>query len=196
MYEIRQHKTEIREYYLEKKRALTPEQKGELDKKLCDAIIASATFRYAETLLMYYPKEDEVDINAVALAALAQGKRIAYPKSDPEDRSMIFSFVSSFDDLEVGTYGIMEPKPGLEHFEVTGSLQKNVICIIPAVVYDKKGFRIGYGGGYYDRYLSQFKGTKVGVQYHDYIVNMVPHGRFDLAADVIITERGIYPKKT
>lgn len=73
--------------------------------------------------------------------------------------------------------------------------RKNVICIIPGIVYDKKGYRIGYGGGYYDRYLSSFKGTKVGVAYTDFIANSVPHGRFDLAVDVLITERGIYAKK-
>ena len=73
--------------------------------------------------------------------------------------------------------------------------RKTSSAFIPGIVYDKKGYRIGYGGGYYDRYLSSFKGTKVGVAYTDFIANSVPHGRFDLAVDVLITERGIYAKK-
>lgn len=196
MYEIRKHKTEIREYYIEQRKLLGAEKRAELDEKLCRVILGSATYRYADTILMYYAKDEEVNINKIAWEAVAAGKRVAFPKSNPEDRSMVFHFVSSEDDFEIGSYGIREPKADLPHFEVTGELQQNVICIIPGVVYDKKGFRIGYGGGYYDRYLSSFKGTKVGVAYYDHIVGTVPHGRFDLAVDVLISEKGIYPKKS
>lgn len=196
MYEIRKHKSEIREYHLGVRRAMTPEARAALDEKICRAVLASATYRYADTILMYYAKEDEVNINSVAWEAVKAGKKVAFPKTNPDDRSMVFRFVQSEDDFESGALGLHEPKDGLPEFEVTGELQSNVICIIPAVVYDKKGFRIGYGGGYYDRYLSSFKGTKVGVEYHDFIVGDVPHGRFDLAVDVIITEKGIYPKKS
>lgn len=196
MYEIREHKTEIRENYLAKRREMTAEKKTELEDKLCRVILSSATYRYADTILMYYAKEDEVDINRIAWEAVAAGKKVAFPRTNPEDRSMVFHFVGGEDDFEVGPFGICEPKAELPSFEVTGELQRNVICIIPAVVYDKKGFRIGYGGGYYDRYLSTFKGTKVGVEYSEFIIPEVPHGRFDLAVDVLITEKGIYPKKS
>lgn len=196
MYEIRKHKTEIREYYIEQRKNMSPEKKAELDDKLCRVILGSATYRYADTILMYYAKNDEVNINKVAWEAIKAGKKVAFPCSNPDDRSMVFRFVGGEDDFSVGPYGIFEPKEELEAFEVTGQLQSNVICIIPAVVYDRKGFRIGYGGGYYDRYLSAFKGTKVGVEYFDYVVGTVPHGRFDLAVDVLITEKGIYPKKS
>ena len=194
MYEIRQHKTEIREQYLAQRREMAEEKKQALEDKLCQVILGSATYRYADTILMYYAKEEEVNINRVAWEAIAAGKKVAFPKTNPEDRSMVFHFVKGEDDFEDGEFSIREPKADLPAFEVTGELQNNVICIIPAVVYDKKGFRIGYGGGYYDRYLSSFKGTKVGVVYSDFIISEVPHGRFDLAVDVLITEKGIYPK--
>lgn len=196
MYEIRKHKSDIREYHLAARREMTADKRAELDDKICRAVLSSATYRYADTILMYYAKEDEVNINAVAWEAIKAGKKVAFPKTNPEDRTMVFRFVTSEDDFENGALGLKEPKDGLPEFEVTGELQSSVICIIPAVVYDKKGFRIGYGGGYYDRYLSSFKGTKVGVEYYDFIVGEVPHGRFDLAVDVMISEKGIYPKKT
>lgn len=196
MYEIRQHKTEIREYYLAQRRDMDTKRKAELDEKICGVVLASATYRYADTILMYYAKNDEVNINPVAWAAVAAGKKVAFPRTNPEDRSMVFHFVKSENDLEQAQMGLLEPKADLPSFAVTGELQQSVICIIPAVVYDKKGFRIGYGGGYYDRYLSSFKGTKVGVEYYDFIVPDVPHGRFDLAVDVLMSEKGIYPKKS
>ena len=196
MYEIRQHKAEIREQYLAQRREMPAGKKQDLEDKLCRVILASATYRYADTILMYYAKDEEVDINRIAWEAVAAGKKVAFPRTNPEDRSMVFHFVTGEDDFEDGALGIREPREDLPAFEVTGEFQQNVICIIPGVVYDKKGFRIGYGGGYYDRYLSSFKGTKVGVEYSEYIVPEVPHGRFDLAVDVLITEKGIYPKKS
>jgi 5-formyltetrahydrofolate cyclo-ligase len=88
----------------------------------------------------------------------------------------------------------MEPDASLPAFTPETAESANVVCIVPAVVFDKKGYRIGYGGGYYDRYLAGFRGTKIGFAYRDFIVNSVPHGRFDLTVDVMITERGLYAK--
>lgn len=66
---------------------------------------------------------------------------------------------------------------------------------MPAVVYDRRGYRVGYGGGYYDRYFGKFKPTSVGVAYEEFILDSVPHGRFDISVDVVISERGIYAGK-
>ncbi|MBQ9745244.1 MAG: 5-formyltetrahydrofolate cyclo-ligase [Clostridia bacterium] len=194
MYEIRKHKTEIREYYLAKRRALEESVRAERNEKICKNMLASATFRYADVLLMYYPKSDEIDIRPIAEAALAAGKKIAFPRCNPADHTMIFHYISSFDELEPGSYNIMEPAADAPAFALADAETCNVACIVPAVVFDKKGFRIGYGGGYYDRYLAGFRGTKVGFAYRDFIVNSVPHGRFDLTVDVMITERGLYAK--
>lgn len=194
MYEIRKHKTEIREYYLEKRHALTDEFRRENNEKICRNMISSATFRYADIILMYYPKDDEIDLRPIAEAALSSGKKIAFPRCNPEDHSMIFHYVNSFDELMPGSYNIMEPSEDAPVFSLSETETSNVICIVPAVVFDKKGYRIGYGGGYYDRYLSGFRGTKVGMAYREFIVNSVPHGRFDLTVDVMMSERGLYAK--
>ena len=194
MYEIRKHKTEIREYYLAKRRGLEEAVRAERNEKICKNMLSSATFRYADILLMYYPKPDEIDIRPVAEAALAAGKKIAFPRCNPTDHTMIFHFVSSLAELCPGSYNIMEPAESLPAFTPDMAESANVACIVPAVVFDKKGFRIGYGGGYYDRYLAGFRGTKIGFAYRDFIVNSVPHGRFDLTVDVMITERGLYAK--
>ena len=194
MYEIRKHKTEIREYYLAKRRGMTEEERAEKNEKICKNMLASATFRYADILLMFYPKSDEIDLRRVAEAALAAGKKIAFPRCNAEDHTMVFHYVSSLDELSPGSYNIMEPDASLPVFSPKTAENTNVVCIVPAVVFDKKGFRIGYGGGYYDRYLAGFRGTKIGFAYRDFIVNFVPHGRFDLTVDVMITERGLYAK--
>ena len=194
MYEIRKHKTEIREYYLAKRRGMDTAEREEKNEKICKHMLSSATFRYADIILMFYPKPDEIDIRHIAEAALAAGKKIAFPRCNPEDHTMIVHYVSSLDELCPGSYNIMEPDASLPAFIPETAESANVVCIVPAVVFDKKGYRIGYGGGYYDRYLAGFRGTKIGFAYRDFIVNSVPHGRFDLTVDVMITERGLYAK--
>lgn len=194
MYELRQHKTEIRTAYMEKRANMPAEERAAKNAAVCKSVLASATYRFADTLLLYYPREDEVDVLPIARAALEAGKKVAFPKCHPADKSMDFHFVSSVEDFEKGEYDIMEPVNSLGIYNKENSLRDNCICIVPAVVYDKKGYRIGYGGGYYDRYLSGFRGTVVGIAYRDFILPNVPHGRFDVAVDVLISEGGIYAK--
>ena len=72
---------------------------------------------------------------------------------------------------------------------------QNVLCLVPAIVYDRRGFRVGYGGGYYDRFFGVFKPASIGVAYEEFIVKSVPHGKYDISVDVVASERGIYAGK-
>ena len=195
MVEIRKQKTKLRESYIEKRRNLTVEEKTDLDNQVCKKVISSNTYKNADIVLAYMPKEDELDITYVLEKTLSDGKRLALPNCDPETRDMDFYFVKDLSELEKGHYNILEPSENNELYTDEKFIKENVICIVPAIVYDRKGFRIGYGGGYYDRYLSTFKGLKVGVAYFDHIINEVPKGKFDFAVDVLISERGVYAKR-
>ena len=70
-------------------------------------------------------------------------------------------------------------------------MYENDVIIVPALSVDRNGNRLGYGGGYYDRFLSGFHGSLAAVAFSQFVINSVPHGIFDLKADVIITEGGI-----
>jgi 5-formyltetrahydrofolate cyclo-ligase len=195
MTDLKKGKSDIREEYRKKRRDPDPEVKQKLDEQLCEKIINSQTYKSAEVVLTYIPKTEEVNIIKVAETALKDGKKLACPKCDTKSRTMVFKYIDSFDQLEDSVFGLREPVSGCEVFVQDNVIDNKVICVVPAIVFDKKGFRIGYGGGYYDRYLSTFHGIKVGVSYYDFIVNEAPHGKFDFAVDVLITERGIYAKK-
>jgi len=192
MYEIRKHKTEIREYYLAKRRALEEDVRAQRNEKICKNMLASAAFGYADVLLMYYPKPDEIDIRPVAEAALAAGKKIAFPRCNPADHTMVFHFVSSLDELCPGSYNIMEPSAALPAFTTDMAENCNVACIVPAVVFDKKGFRIGYGGGYYDKYLSRHPDhPTMAAAFEFQIFDEVPAEDTDILPDQIVTESRI-----
>ena len=195
MYEIRKHKTEIRKQHLERRAAIPMEVRKIKDAKICRNIVSSAVFRYADIILLYYPVKGEVDIRPLMQAAIDSGKRVAFPRCHAEDHSMTFHYVSSVEDFEKGAYGLREPLASLPAFDPQTGYEMNVLCVVPAVVYDRRGYRIGYGGGYYDRFFGQCRPASVGVAYEEFIVKNVPHGRYDISVDVVVSERGIYARK-
>ena len=195
MYEIRKHKIEIRKQHMDRRSAIPAEIRKVKDERICRNIISSAAFRYADVILLYYPVKGEVDILPLMQAALNAGKKVGFPRCFAPERSMTFHYVSSEEDFEKGTYGLREPFASLPAFDPRIDGDLNVLCIVPAVVYDRRGYRIGYGGGYYDRFFGQFKPASIGVAYEEFIVKTVPHGRYDISVDVVVSERGIYARK-
>ena len=90
-------------------------------------------------------------------------------------------------ELIPGSYSIPEPAADCETLtDLSGS-----ICLVPGLVFDNEGYRVGYGKGYYDRFLSRYPFTKIGIVYSDLILDKVPRGRFDRRVDILVTERGI-----
>ncbi len=195
VYEIRKHKIDIRKQHLERRAAIPAQTRAIRDEKICKNILASAAYRYADVLLLYYPIKAEVNVLPIMEAALAAGKKVAFPRCHAEDHSMVFHYTASKEDFEAGAYGLKEPIATLPAFDPTDIKNKNVLCVVPAVVYDRRGYRVGYGGGYYDRFFGKFKPASVGVVYEEFILRSVPHGRFDISVDVVVSERGIYACK-
>ncbi len=189
MYEIRKRKNDIRAKYKALRQAISPDVKQAMDEKIYNLFIGLATYRYASVLLMYAPKPDEVDVTPIAKRALADGKKVAFPRCIPESHDMEYHLITSLDQLKKGAYGLLEPTPDLPVYD-RESVEPSA-CIVPALVYDKRGFRLGYGKGYYDRYLGGYTGSKVGMIYSEFIIDQLPRGRFDLNVDFIVTERGI-----
>lgn len=97
--------------------------------------------------------------------------------------------VGALDDLVPGAYGIPEPKDGLQAVEPT----RIDVVIVPALAYDRRGYRLGYGGGYYDRFLPTLsaQAVKVGVQYDLLVWDALPVGPHDVSVDWVITERSV-----
>lgn len=182
----KEQKNALRAEFKLMRAAIAPQKKSELDVALCEQIMSLASFRFADTVLMYYPVKGEIDITPIALEALAQGKRVAYPVCEPESCTMTYRYVSSLDDLRSGSYSIPEPTADAPVFEE----EENSLCIVPALAFDKDGFRLGYGKGYYDRFLKTFRGNSLGAVYSDFLRDTLPRGYYDRAVDIIVTERG------
>ena len=192
MYEIRSEKNILRKKYSEIRNRIGENEKADFDNRICSRILSLVSYRFAETVLLYSPIKSEIDITPVALAALKAGKRVAFPRCSPDGSLMQFHYVRSLDELEPGMYSIPEPRSDAPVFDKKSLEAGNgCLCLIPALIYDKSGYRIGYGKGYYDRYLQDFHGTKAGVIYNALIAASVPHGKFDLKVDFTVNEKGV-----
>lgn len=183
----------IREAMLEQRLAIPEELRREADIAMANRFVNLATFRFAEVILLYAPIKAEPNVLFCCETAVKAGKRLAFPRCHPDTCTMTYGIVSSPDELMEGTYGILEPREDAEIY--VPAPHKHDICVVPAVCFDKKGYRIGYGKGYYDRFLSGFGGTSIGFCLNRFLCDALPRGRYDRTVDLIITEKGVFSPK-
>lgn len=185
--DIRQYKTELRNFIKEERRNLDPQEKAALDSGVCRNVARLYQYKSAKTILVYVSTPIEVDTYMIIENALNDGKRVAVPRCIPETRLMEFHYINSMSELKPGTFGVLEPDenaPTVDNFE-------GCLMLLPALSLDYLGFRLGYGKGYYDRYMSRYTGACAGICYSMDVRRHMYHGRYDRPVDVIVTERWI-----
>ncbi len=187
---IKKQKDDIREEYKALRGLMSPEEKEKRDSAICAAAERLVSFKYAEYVLLYAAQSDEIDMTALANIALERGKKVLFPRCDKKTHTMKYHTVSSLDELQPDAYGIAEPPETNPVYDAEVDIG-GAVCFVPGLVYDKAGYRLGYGKGFYDRYLSSFSGCTIGVIYSDYILPEVPRGRFDVSVDILLTEKGV-----
>ena len=153
---IREEKNILRAEYKRRRADISAERKKALDDAICAELISLACFSFADTVLLYSPIGSEIDLAPVAEAALARGKRVAYPVCNTADSTLTFRYVADPSELTAGSYSIGEPSSSAEAF----GGEENSVCIVPALSFDRGGFRLGYGKGFYDRFLADFNGDR------------------------------------
>lgn len=187
--DIRPEKAALRNAAIEWRKSLSRSEKQRMDFKIQSKVMNLWKFREVSTVLLYCAKPVEIDTKLLIERASVLGKTVAVPRCVPGTREMDFYVITSFDDLEEGAFGVLEPIP--EKCRKLTDFMSSV-CIVPALVYDKQGFRLGYGKGYYDRFLSGYKGNCIGLAYSDWVKESLPHGKFDRKVDIIVTEKDNY----
>ena len=166
---------------------MSPEKKLMLDNLIFDRIINSKAYLNSNVVLCYVSTAIEVDTHRLIKHSLENSKIVAVPKCITGTRNMKFYIIKSFDDLEVATFSVLEPKVDiceeLDNFD-------NAICIVPGLAFDLNGYRLGYGKGYYDRFLDKAPDVKkIGICYCSCTVNKLINGKYDIPIDALITEK-------
>lgn len=177
-------KSELRKSFLSERNNMSKEQVFQSSLEIASRFICSADYAAADLLLIYVSAGNEVYTKGIISAAFANKKKVAVPVC--KDKGVMdFYLINSFAELKEGRFGIEEPEPEkCKKAEIT----ENTVCVVPAISFDAKGYRLGRGGGYYDRFLADFKGRSVGLCYHKDFVLSLPHDGYDMPVNLVITE--------
>ncbi len=176
-------KKELRKTLLAERRGLDKSYRQERDIMIYNNLIDLPELAEADTVLTYVSTEIEVDTIYLIDTLLRSGFTVGVPKC--EGKTMRFIEIDSLCDLETGAYGILEPKGDKVIDDFEGS-----VCITPALAFDEEGYRTGYGGGYYDRFLADYTGISVGICYEQFIRPVIKE-EHDLNVNIIVTEKEI-----
>ena len=188
-YNLKEIKKQLRAEHLARRQSLSPEEKADLDQRITTLFLSLTSYRYAETLLLYYPRPDEIDTKTIIRAALAAGKKVALPCTNA-DKTMVFRYISSEMDLVPGMFKIPEPSESCPLFDPDAGCT-GALMVVPALSFDRGGYRLGYGKGYYDRYLENRSISTAGLIYSDFVSQKLPRGRYDLPVQFLVTEKGV-----
>ena len=179
-------KKAFRKAMLAKRDAIPYENRTEADKVRNEQIRNWGAYQKAELLLFYVSYRSEADTLQLLKEALGAGRKVAVPKVAGTD--MVFYRITNFSQLVKGYKGILEPDT--ECCEViTDDLPKHTLLFVPGCAFDEKGGRMGYGGGFYDRFMEAYPEVlRVALAYEEQLVEEVPREVHDKIVDVIVTE--------
>ncbi len=155
------------------------ENRPEWNRVIFQKLMELPEYQQAKLILTYVSFRDEVDTMELIKYSLEVGKRVAVPRC--EGKNITFYAIQSMDDLEIGSYGIPEPKQDemIDDFS-------NSICLVPGIAFDRKKNRIGYGAGFYDRFLEHYPGMKIGLTYKECVCEIIDCDEYDIKMDIVV----------
>ena len=180
-------KEKLRKEVKEKRRKHSKEENRKKSKEIKEKLFNLKEFKEAETILFYISYDGEVFTHDMILESFYK-KNIIIPISNPHNYSLTLSHLKSWEELGIGSYGILEPR--IEKIRKT-NVEDLELIIVPGIAFDKNGNRLGHGKGYYDRILGKTNATKIGLAFEFQIVGKIPTNENDKPVDIIITEERV-----
>jgi 5-formyltetrahydrofolate cyclo-ligase len=173
-------KARLRKQLLDQRECLSLDFIKIASSKIQDNLRKVEFYRTASNIGGYYAIGSEVRTQDILQEILYSGKNLGLPKVVKND--LVFKKIKSFSDLEMGNFSIMEPK---DRCEIIKTID---VVIVPAIALTRDCYRLGYGFGYYDRYLHGKRSKKIALSYSKQIIKSIPHNSHDVKMDCIVTE--------
>ncbi len=183
-------KHELRQHYLEKRKNLSDLEVHEKSLKIVHELMISQVIPLSlKKIALYAPIHKEVETFSLYQSLLSRGVQTYFPRLF-KSRDIEFALATTWEDLVLTSKGFLEPS-SMKKVEPLPSIEA---IIVPGIVFDHSGFRIGYGLGCYDKALKGYQGLKIGLAYDFQVVSSVPHEESDVAMDWVVTEEKIIQK--
>lgn len=163
------------------------------EKKKADTLIqgfaCELIFGLSVKQVLCYVSSSDIEVRTIDIIneLLLKGIQVVVPKSIPDVCGLEFYSINDLDSLKRGFYNILEPDTDICQ---PAKFIDGAVCIVPGLAFDRKGRRLGFGKGYYDRFLTHGKFIKVGLCYDCCLYGEIPHNEYDSVMDYIITEKG------
>lgn len=181
-----EEKKDIRKQYLGIRKSISPDVRADADRRITERLLESSLFLEAQSVYCYVSYGHEADTRRILEESLRRGKKTAAPRVLGK-RRMEFFFLETTEDLSPGFHSIPEPVTKCEMAPLPGS---DALVIMPGTAFDRKGARLGYGGGYYDAYLSRCpECERAAIAYSVQITQLLPREPHDVRPHVIFTEK-------
>lgn len=184
--ELKQQKAALRRKFLDQRAAMPFDVRTAADAAITARLLDSAAFQNAEQVFCYVSMPHEVSTRALLAAILRSGKTLGLPVCTPSENTMTFYRLGKLDELQAGAYRIPVPPTGTDRILTPDS---KTLMIVPMLAFDAEGFRLGAGGGYYDRYLATNNVKTIGICYAEGRITSLPHSEYDKQLDCCITEQ-------
>jgi 5-formyltetrahydrofolate cyclo-ligase len=152
-----------------------------------EKLIQSKEWNEATTIGITIATGREIETLPIIEAGWKQGKRMAVPKCFPKKKQLKFYQINNFQEVEDSFYGLKEPITTVTPFVKKEQID---LLIVPGLIFDRYGFRIGFGGGYYDRYLADYNNETVALAFGFQILDEIPREAYDRPVRTVITNRG------
>jgi 5-formyltetrahydrofolate cyclo-ligase len=167
---------------------ISDEEYQQLSNEIHKHLFSLSEWNRANIVAVTVSSGREVDTFPIIKQAWSEKKTVVVPKCDPATNTMEFRSITSFNQLEKVFYGLKEPI-----LSETSAVSKSQIdlILVPGISFDKNGYRLGYGGGYYDRYLVDYKNVTVSLAFSCQVIDEVPREAHDVAVSNLITEHGV-----
>lgn len=180
-------KKQLRKEVLERRKAISYEIIQDNSSKIHNKLKALDQYQGAQCIMLYLSFKNEVRTQEIITELFSKGRRVFIPVTVHKTKELIVSELLDLEnDLEVGNFGVLEPKK-----EALRPVSPEIIdlVLVPGVAFDQRGYRIGYGAGYYDRFLPKLKkGTPTMALAHEVqMIEHVPNEDFDISVQYILT---------
>ncbi|GAA0457775.1 5-formyltetrahydrofolate cyclo-ligase [Alkalibacillus silvisoli] len=166
------------------------EHKEQAAKAISSTLFKTDFWNKSQTIAITISRQIELDTHPIIKQAWKEGKEVVIPKCYPHEGHLMkfFKFTNDL-ELENVYLDLYEPKERDDYLVEPSQIN---LMIVPGLLFDHSGFRIGYGGGYYDRYLTNYPNTKLSIAMEEQIVRSIPYDDYDIPVDYIISDKQIY----
>lgn len=182
------NKKNLREQILAIRKSLSVDKVESYSDIIMNNLITSELYKKATNIMSYVSFNNEVNTHKFIKKAIEDGKKISVPYIDSKNKIMMPCLIDDISELVPGYFGILSPDPN--NLKIIDEKSIDLV-IVPGAVFDISGYRIGYGGGYYDKFLPLLRkdALSVGLAFSFQVIDKVPFEKYDIPVDFIITEK-------